>query len=103
MVLIVVGWLDFLVVLLALFPCARLYAMGYAAFWGLVTAFSRVVCNFTAAENFYGMHPWMAEWVVRNTHGLVPLAMLLVAMQWTAKRKQSGRAHEVAAASDSGD
>ena len=90
-VLIVVGWLDFLVVLLALFPCARLYAMGYAAFWGLVTAFSRVVCNFTAAENFYGMHPWMAEWVVRNTHGLVPLAMLLAAMQWTAKRKQSGR------------
>ena len=89
--LIVIGWLDFLLVFLALVPAARIYALGYAAFWGLATAFSRVLYNCTPAENFYGMHPSVAEWIVRNTHGLVPLVMLLVAIQLSDNKRLPGK------------
>ena len=85
--LIVIGWLEFLLVFLALVPAARVYALSYAALWGLATAFSRVLYNCTPAENFYGMHPSVAEWIVRNAHGLVPLAMLFVAKQLSDNKK----------------
>ena len=101
--LIVFGWLDFLVVFLALVPAMRLYAMAYAAFWGLATAFSRILCHYTPAEDFYGMHPWAAEWIVRNAHGLVPLAMLLVAWQLSFRKKPLGMSHAGVVASDSKD
>jgi hypothetical protein len=90
--LIVIGWLDILLPFLALVPASRLYALGYAAFWGLATAFTRVLCHFTPAEDFYGMHPWAAEWIVRFAHGLVPLAMLVVAKQLSFSRESDGSA-----------
>lgn len=89
-ILLVIGWLDVALPVFALFQVTRVYAMAYAAFWGLATAFTRVLCHFTPAEDFYGMHPWAAEWVVRFAHGLVPLAMLLVAVQINSSRKGAG-------------
>ena len=79
--LTLVGWIDLALPLLALVPRTRAVAMGYAGFWGLATALTRILCYYTPAEAYYGMHPWLAECVVRATHGLVPLAMLLLAVQ----------------------
>ncbi|PXA05759.1 hypothetical protein DDZ13_02505 [Coraliomargarita sinensis] len=73
-----VGVLDFLVPVLFWVPKLRLYALAYAAFWGLLTAFARIFSYWTPAEDFYGMHPWVAETIVRLPHGLIPLALLLI-------------------------
>ena len=75
---------------LFLIPHTRIPALGYAAFWGLATALSRIPAHFTKAEDFYGLHPWTAESVVRLTHGLVPLAMLLLALKLRRKPKEVG-------------
>ena len=87
MFLMIVGWIDVILPILFLIPHTRLPALGYAAFWGLVTALSRIPAHFTKAEDFYGLHPWTAESIVRLTHGLAPLVMLLVILQMRRKSK----------------
>ena len=71
-----VGLLDLLVPVALWFPRLRKLAAVYAALWGLATAAARIVSHWTPAEDYYGMHPWIAEAVVRLPHGLVPLALL---------------------------
>ena len=79
--LMIVGWIDVILPALFLIPHTRIPALGYAAFWGLATAISRIPAYFTRAEDYFGLHPWTAESVVRLTHGLVPLAMLLLCLK----------------------
>ena len=55
-----------------------------------MTALSRIPAHFTRAEDFYGLHPWTAESIVRLTHGLVPLVMLLVILQMRRKSEEIG-------------
>lgn len=83
----VAGLIDFALPVLMLIPLCRVPAAGYAAFWGLVTAASRVVVYWTPAEKYYGMHPWLAEAVVRLPHGLVPLVLLLIYLEENRERK----------------
>ncbi|MGE9269804.1 MAG: hypothetical protein ACQKBU_03290, partial [Verrucomicrobiales bacterium] len=79
-----VGWIDLALPLLFLLPWVRYLALGYAAVWGILTAIARILGHYTPAEDYYGMHPWLAEAVVRLPHGLVPLVMLL--MLWQRQR-----------------
>ena len=89
----IAGILDFLAPALLWFPRSRIPAAAYAAFWGLLTAFARIAAYWTPAENFYGMHPWIAEAIVRLPHGLVPFSlMLLFIMTGTRLRKSSSPA-----------
>ena len=83
-----VGWIDVALPALFLIPKTRVPALGYAAFWGLVTALSRIPSHFTRAEDWYGLHPWTAEAVVRLTHGLAPLVMLLLILRIRRKPEE---------------
>ncbi len=76
--LLCVGWIDLFLPILFLIPHTRVVALAYAAFWGLGTALARILCHYTPAEDYYGLHPWTAECVVRLSHGLVPLVVLLL-------------------------
>ncbi|MDB4725620.1 hypothetical protein OAF44_03770 [Akkermansiaceae bacterium] len=69
----VVGWLDFLVVLLLFIPPAFRSALVYMVCWGGVTAFARVVTYYNPNLPLYGMDPWLAETLVRTPHWLLPL------------------------------
>jgi uncharacterized membrane protein YphA (DoxX/SURF4 family) len=73
-----VGLIDLLLPALLLLPFARIPAVLYATVWGILTALARIFAHWTAAEKYYGMHPWFAEAVVRLPHGIVPLALLLL-------------------------
>lgn len=76
--LTVVGILDIVVVAMLLVRRLRTLALAYMAFWGLATAMARIIAHYTPAEKYYGLHPWLAETVVRFPHGLVSLAILLL-------------------------
>lgn len=80
----IAGVVDFLLPLLLLVRPLRIPAAFYAASWGCVTACARVVAHWTPAENYYGMHPWLSEAVVRLPHALVPLILLL--LYWQERR-----------------
>mgnify|MGYP005846932203 CR=1 FL=1 len=54
------------------------YAALYMVAWGLLTALARPLAHFTPAENFYGLHPWIAESLVRMPHALLPVACYLI-------------------------
>jgi uncharacterized membrane protein YphA (DoxX/SURF4 family) len=72
------GVLDFLAPILLCFSKLRIPAAAYLTLWGLLTALARIASYWTPAEDYYGMHPWMAETIVRLPHGLVPLALMLL-------------------------
>jgi hypothetical protein len=83
------GFLDFLAPILFWVPSLRIPAAAYVSLWGFVTAFARIASYWTPAEDYYGMHPWVAETIVRLPHGLVPLALmfLFLAMRDSRLRK----------------
>ncbi len=68
--------LDFIVAIGLFIPRARIPALMWAAAWGIATAVARIWAHVTPAEAYYGIQPWLAESILRLTHGLVPLAML---------------------------
>ena len=90
--LVTVGWIDLILPALILIPKARIPALAYTAFWGLATAFARILSHYTRAEDYYGLHPWAAETVVRFTHGLVPLCMLLMLLRMRANTQLANMA-----------
>ncbi|MFC7337855.1 hypothetical protein ACFQY0_11755 [Haloferula chungangensis] len=73
-----VGWVDLALPVLILLPWLRVPALGYMALWGVMTAIARIVGHWTPAEDYYGLHPWLAEAIVRLPHGLVPLTLLVL-------------------------
>lgn len=73
-----VGVLDFLAPILLWAPKLRIPAAAYLSLWGFLTAFARIASHWTPAENYYGMHPWVAETIVRLPHGLVPMALVFL-------------------------
>jgi len=73
-----IAFLDFAAALFLFIPCLVLPALVWTTFWGLATAVARTWAHFTPAEDYYGLHPWFAESVLRLAHGLVPLALLVM-------------------------
>lgn len=76
-----IGIVDFVLPALLLIPYIRFSGLAYASVWGIATAFARIMSHWTPAEDFYGMHPWAVETIVRLAHGLVPLAMLVLLLR----------------------
>lgn len=87
----VAGVLDFLAPILLWWPKWRVPAVVYISLWGFLTAFARIVSYWTPAEDYYGMHPWIAETIVRLPHGIVPLALMFLffAMKDSRLRKSA--------------
>lgn len=69
------------------FRRARKYAAIYMVVWGSLTALARPLTHFTRAEDYYGLHPWIAESLVRMPHALLPLACLLIVVNWERQRR----------------
>lgn len=92
----VMGWLDFVAAALLMLPLkSRWWLMvgaGYCAAWGAFTAIGRPWAHFTAAENWYGLDPWLAEGIIRLPHFLIPLWLLLAAVE--ARRTTTAKAED---------
>lgn len=72
----IVGWLDFVVVLLLLIPRVRRVALVYMICWGSLTTLARLAAYFSLDLPLYGLDPWLAEALVRTPHWLIPLWLL---------------------------
>ncbi|MFT6864070.1 MAG: hypothetical protein ACJAVK_002632 [Akkermansiaceae bacterium] len=73
----IVGWLDFVVVVLLFMPITRRVALAYMACWGGLTSLARIVAYFDAELPRYGLDPALIEALVRTPHWLIPLWLLL--------------------------
>lgn len=84
----VVGVLDFVVCIGVMVPVARAVCLGYAAVWGLLTAFARPVAGMSFATPWWGADQFLHEAVLRLPHAALPLFLFLVFRQqsetWTA-------------------
>jgi len=84
--LMIHGVLDLVLAGLLVWPRTRIPAAFYMAFWGLVTAFARIASHVTPVEDGYGLHPWLAETIVRFPHGLIPLA---IGLEYLYQRREN--------------
>ena len=73
----IVGWLDFVVVALLFIPVTQRAALIYMICWGGATSLARVLTYYEPNLPWNGMDPWLAEALVRTSHFLVPLWLLL--------------------------
>ncbi len=76
--LFVAGLIDIVLSVLIFIPRIAKYFLAYAVFWGLVTAFARIVAGFNADFISHSLHQHVYLTIYRLPHGLVPLAVLWV-------------------------
>jgi len=70
--LYVAGLLDFVAAILIFVPKVSRVALLYAAFWGIVTAFARVLSGLTYEVSLLTLHQYLFATVYRIPHGLIP-------------------------------
>lgn len=85
----VAGTLDFLAAMSLFIPPFVFYALIFNIFWGITTAFARVVANFDFDLAGMSAHQWILEVVYRLPHGLLPLALFLSLKKIQQKEKQA--------------
>jgi hypothetical protein len=74
----IAGALDFVVALGVFLPWKwSRWVLGYAVFWGFITAIARIWGNFYWDFPLQSLHEWVYQMVFRIPHTLVPLAVLL--------------------------
>ncbi len=75
----IAGALDFVVAIVLFLPLKRgkSIALGYAIFWGFVTAMARLVANFYWEIPWQSLAQWGHEVIFRLPHALIPLTLLL--------------------------
>lgn len=71
------GSLDIAAALFLFIPHLQLPALVFMVFWGLTTAFARMVAHFDEQVLWASVHQWLAETVYRIPHGFIPLALLI--------------------------
>ncbi len=76
--LYIAGILDFVVAILIFIPKISRAALIYAAFWGIVTAFARVVNGLTYDMSFLSLHQYLFATMYRIPHGLIPLVCFMI-------------------------
>ena len=87
--LYLVGFLDLLISVLIFIPKIAKYAVGYAMFWGFLTAFARLVSGFNADFFWPSIHNYTYLVVFRLPHGLIPLIIYLRLPQTQILTKKS--------------
>lgn len=85
LVLKVMGVLDFLAAIALFVRPLRLVALGYMVLWGGATALARLVAHVGLERPSYGLDPWIAEMLVRSSHWMIPLVLLLMSRRATPK------------------
>lgn len=73
-----IGIIDIVLAILVFIKPLEKVTLGHMAFWGLVTAGSRVVCYVIIPWKLSNINPWLLETTVRIPHGALPLAMLML-------------------------
>ena len=84
--LYVAGILDFITAILIFVPKVSHFALLYAAFWGIVTAFARVLSGLTYDVSLLTLHQYLFSTVYRIPHGLIPFICFTI-LTYTKKRK----------------
>ncbi|MFT5881841.1 MAG: hypothetical protein ACI9FG_000331 [Crocinitomicaceae bacterium] len=82
-----VGILDFIAAIAILIPQLRRPGLYYMVMWGGITALARILAHYDTAQKYNGMDPWIAEFVVRTSHWLFPILLLMMLPLWN----QNGR------------
>ncbi|CAM2066282.1 hypothetical protein SCOR_12950 [Sulfidibacter corallicola] len=72
----IAGYLDFVVAVAVFIPFLSRVALIYAAFWGFLTAFARVVAYYHPQNLLGWMDSWWYHTVFRLAHGGMPLLAL---------------------------
>ncbi|MEO9591819.1 hypothetical protein [Rhodopirellula bahusiensis] len=72
------GTLDFVVCLAIFVPQLRVWAAGYAAIWGFLTAAARPVAGMSMSLNYWGADQFLHEAVLRAPHFLIPLYLAVL-------------------------
>ncbi len=83
--LYIAGVLDLILAVGIFLPKVDKYFLLYAAFWGLATAFARIVANFNIDYYADALHQYIYQVVYRLPHGLIPLLAYLMSNNWMNK------------------
>lgn len=78
----IVGFIDLLILPLLFIKNTVKVTAIYAVFWGFLTAFARIIANFSIDFPLETIHQYGFETVVRICHGIGPLLILF----WNEKR-----------------
>lgn len=76
--LYVAGILDLIMSVLIFVPKLSKYALIYMVFWGLTTAFARLLAGFSSDFLVSSLHGSVYLVIYRLSHGLLPLLVLLM-------------------------
>jgi len=78
----VAGVIDFIAAAALFIPSLMRPAIWYCIVWGTLTAFARIVSNFSFELPFDTLHQWLHETIFRLPHGGIPLLLL-----WLIKKE----------------
>ena len=78
----VAGVIDFIAAAALFISPLMRPAIWYCIIWGTLTAFARIVSNFTFDLPFDSLHQWLHETIFRLPHGGIPLLLL-----WLIKKE----------------
>ncbi len=78
----VAGVVDFIAAAALFIPRIVTPAIWYCIVWGTITAFARIVSNFTFDLPLDSLHQWLHETIFRLPHGGIPLLLL-----WLIKKE----------------
>tara|TARA_B100000809_G_scaffold263834_1_gene318050 strand:- start:11735 stop:12487 length:753 start_codon:yes stop_codon:yes gene_type:complete len=81
------GILDFLVALLIFIPKTVRPALIYAAIWGFLTAFARIISGLKYGVNLDIIMQYLHTTIYRMPHGLIPLIAYIILKQCTNSKK----------------
>jgi|GEM_PF-373377 hypothetical protein len=77
-----VGVLDFMAGIAILVPILRRLGLYYMFAWGGATSLARILAHYDPSLKYHGMDPWVAECVVRTSHWVVPMLLLMLLPLW---------------------
>ena len=76
--LLVMGIIDLVVIPLLFMRATVKYALMYCFIWGILTAFARIVANFSFDFPLATLNQYAFEAIVRLCHGLGPLLLFII-------------------------
>lgn len=86
--LLAAGILDILILPLLFVKSISKYVLLYAAFWGFLTAFARIVAHFDIDFASQILHQYTFEFVVRASNFIMPLLIVFILNKLLLEQKQ---------------